>query len=53
MYPLQLLTASALALATMTPLAASAQAATSIPGYTYGQKSLARGRPTPCRISSR
>ena len=42
MYPLQLLTASALALATMTPLAASAQAATSIPGYTYGQKSLAR-----------
>ena len=42
MYPLQLLTASALALATMTPLAASAQAATPIPGYTYGQKSLAR-----------
>ena len=42
MYPLQLLTASALALATMTPLAASAQAATSIPGYTYGQKSLAK-----------
>ena len=42
MYPLQLLTASALALATITPLAASAQAATSIPGYTYGQKSLAR-----------
>jgi hypothetical protein len=42
MYPSQLLTASVLALATMTPLAASAQAATSIPGYTYGQKSLTR-----------
>jgi len=42
MYPSQLITASVLALATMTPSAASAQAATSIPGYTYGQKSLAR-----------
>ena len=42
MYPSQLLTASVLALATMTPSAASAQAATAIPGYTYGQKSLAR-----------
>lgn len=42
MYPSQLLTASVLALATMTPSAASAQAATPIPGYTYGQKSLAR-----------
>ncbi len=42
MYPSQLLTASVLALATMTPLAASAQAATPIPGYTFGQKSLAR-----------
>jgi hypothetical protein len=42
MYPPQLLTASVLALATMTPSAASAQAATPIPGYTYGQKSLAR-----------
>ena len=42
MYPSQLITASVLALATMTPSAASAQAATPIPGYTYGQKSLAR-----------
>lgn len=42
MYPPQLLTASVLALATMTSSAASAQAATPIPGYTYGQKSLAR-----------
>ncbi len=42
MYPSQLLTASVLALATMTPSAASAQAATPIPGYTYGQNSLAR-----------
>ena len=42
MYLPQLLTASVLALATMTPSAASAQAATPIPGYTYGQKSLAR-----------
>jgi hypothetical protein len=42
MYPSQLLTASVLVLATMTPSSASAQAATSIPGYTYGQKSLAR-----------
>jgi len=42
MYPSQLLTASVFALAMMTPSAASAQAATPIPGYTYGQKSLAR-----------
>jgi hypothetical protein len=42
MYPSQLFTASVLALATMTPSVAGAQAATSIPGYTYGQKSLAR-----------
>jgi len=47
MHPSQLLTASVLALASMTPLAASAQAATPIPGYTYGQKSLARAPYTP------
>lgn len=37
-----LVTASALAASALTPLAANAQAAPSIPGYAYGHKSLAK-----------